>query len=69
MAIHASNIANLVLFGANVFAYIESRSLLHQPWIPSWISCQGLFSGSPHIPRETQTSITIQLEKDGCNQW
>ena len=27
MAIHASNIANLVLFGAKVFASIESRSL------------------------------------------
>jgi divalent metal cation (Fe/Co/Zn/Cd) transporter len=27
MAVHASNIANLVLFGAKVFASIESRSL------------------------------------------
>ena len=27
MAIHASNMANLVLFGAKVFASIESRSL------------------------------------------
>lgn len=42
---------------------------LHQLWIRSWIFCRGLFCGSLHMPWEPPIIITIQLERNECNQW